>query len=58
MYRIRPAYSHYQSTLAQLGIDYPWELLWDDYRLTAVQSLQGAVEWCVLEEDRERMRWV
>lgn len=49
---------HYQSSLAQQSIDYPWKLLWDDYRLTAVQSLQGAVEWCVLEEDRERMRWV
>jgi thiamine kinase-like enzyme len=49
---------HYQACLDKLGIDYPWELLLNDYRLTAVQSLQGAVEWCVLEADRERMRWV
>jgi hypothetical protein len=49
---------HYQSCLANLGADYPWELLLDDYRLTAVQSLQGAVEWCVLEEDRTKARWV
>jgi Ser/Thr protein kinase RdoA (MazF antagonist) len=49
---------HYQTILEQQGIDYSWELLWDDYRLTAVQSLQGTVEWCVLEEDREGMRWV
>jgi hypothetical protein len=49
---------HYQASLKQFGVDYPWELLWDDYRLTAVQSLQGTAEWCVLEEDREGMRWV
>ena len=49
---------YYQSCLAGLGIDYDWELLVGDYRLTAVQSLQGAVEWCVLEDDREGMRWV
>jgi thiamine kinase-like enzyme len=49
---------HYQSRLSQLGIDYPWELLLDDYRLTAVQGLQSVTEWCILEEDRQNMRWV
>lgn len=49
---------HYHACLDRLGIRYPWKRLLDDYRLTAVQSLQGAVEWCVLEEDRDRMRWV
>jgi hypothetical protein len=49
---------HYQSSLANQGIEYPWQKLLDDYRLSAVQSLQGAVEWCVLEHDRQNMRWV
>ncbi|MFZ0548942.1 MAG: phosphotransferase [Candidatus Promineifilaceae bacterium] len=49
---------HYQSCLEALGAEYPWGLLVNDYRLSAVKSLQGAVEWCVLEEDRNDKRWV
>jgi hypothetical protein len=38
--------------------DYGWDQLWADYRLSAVQAVYVAVEWCVLEADRERMRWL
>jgi hypothetical protein len=54
-----PVLRHYHSELARRGVaDYPWERLWADYRLAAVQSLYVAVEWCVLPQDRDRMRWV
>jgi hypothetical protein len=54
-----PILRHYHAELARRGVaDYPWERLWADYRLAAVQSLYVAVEWCVLPEDRERMAWV
>ncbi|MEN9933696.1 MAG: hypothetical protein RLZZ387_275 [Chloroflexota bacterium] len=49
----------YHAGLARRGVaDYGWEQLWRDYRLAAVQSVYVAVEWCVLEQDRERMRWL
>lgn len=50
---------HYHSALVRLGIeDYGWHALWADYRLSAVQAVYVAVEWCVLESDRARMRWL
>jgi thiamine kinase-like enzyme len=49
----------YHTSLDQRGVrGYSWERLVDDYRLTAVQSLYVATEWCVLEADRTSMRWV
>jgi thiamine kinase-like enzyme len=54
-----PILRHYHAALAARGVaGYSWERLWDDYRLCAVQSVYVAVEWCVLAEDRERMRWL
>jgi hypothetical protein len=54
-----PILRHYHEQLAQRGIaDYTWEQLVYDYRLAAVQSVYVAVEWCGLEEDRTRMRWL
>lgn len=55
----QPVLRRYHAALAEHGIhDYSWKQLSDDYRLTAVQSLYVAVEWCVLPEDRTGMRWV
>jgi hypothetical protein len=49
----------YLDRLTELGVDdYSWEQLWQDYRLCAVQSVYVATEWCVKEEDRQKMRWV
>ena len=38
--------------------DYRFDRLWEDYRLSVVQSVYVAVEWCVLENDREEKRWL
>jgi hypothetical protein len=49
----------YHKHLVRCGItDYEWEQLLYDYRLTAVQGVYVATEWCVLAEDCDRMRWV
>jgi hypothetical protein len=49
----------YQRGLQQRGLQAPaWERLWSDYRLCALQAALVAVEWCVLEADVERMRWL
>lgn len=49
----------YQRGLQQRGLQAPaWERLWSDYRLCAMQAALVAVEWCVLEADVERMRWL
>ena len=50
---------HYHEGLVRRGVgDYPWDRLVRDYRLCAVQSIYVATNWCVLEEDRVKMRWV
>lgn len=55
----QPMVRHYHAALIERGVrDYSWEQLWHDYRLCAVETFYVAVEWCVLPEDRERMRWV
>ncbi len=49
----------YHAALAARGVrGYGLERLWEDYRLCVPLSAYVAVEWCVLEEDRERMRWL
>lgn len=54
-----PMLRRYHAALAEHAItNYSWEQLWNDYRLTAIQSLYVAVEWCVLPEDRTNVRWV
>ncbi len=51
--------ARYHGALLRLGIDdYGWQDLWNDYRLSVVQSVYVAVEWCVLQRDRDRMRWL
>jgi len=53
-----PILHHYHAALERRGVaGYAWEQLLRDYRLTAVQSVYVATEWCVLEEDRTRVRW-
>lgn len=41
-----PALRRYHEVLAQAGVELPWQLLLDDYRLTALESVHIAVEWC------------
>jgi hypothetical protein len=36
----------YQEALGRAGVELPWPLLLDDYRLAALESVQIAVEWC------------
>jgi hypothetical protein len=49
----------YGAELAARGVrGYGLDRLWKDYRLCVPQSAYVAVEWCVLEETRERMRWL
>jgi hypothetical protein len=55
----REMLERYLRALSRRGIEgYDWPQLWADYRLCAVQAVYVAVEWCVLEGDRERMRWL
>jgi hypothetical protein len=54
-----PVLRHYHAALERRGVaGYSWEQLLRDYRLSAVQSVYVATEWCVLEEDQTRMRWL
>ena len=41
-----PALRRYQEVLEELGVELPWRLLLDDYRLAALECVQIAVEWC------------
>jgi len=57
--RERRMLSRYHAGLLALGVrGYDFDALWDDYRLCAVQTAHVAIEWCVLADDRERMRWL
>jgi hypothetical protein len=57
-----PALRRYQEVLGQLGVDVPWQLLLDDYRLAAFESVQIAVEWCAdpvtRVEKRDLWEWM
>lgn len=54
-----PILQEYHASLVRNGVsNYDWEQLMNDYKLTAIQSLYVATQWCVLEEDRRKMRWV
>jgi hypothetical protein len=49
----------YHAALSARGVtDYTFDQLIEDYRLCLVEAIAVAIEWCVLEEDRERMRWL
>lgn len=55
----KPVLRRYHEQLARRGVaGYTWDELWRDYQLAAVQCVYVPVEWCVLERDRERMRWL
>ena len=55
----RPMLERYHAALVARGVDdYPLERVWEDYRLAVVQAVYVAVEWCVLEKDREEKRWL
>lgn len=57
-----PALRRYQEVLGRAGVELPWELLLDDYRLAALESVQIAVEWCAdpitRVEKRELWEWM
>jgi hypothetical protein len=54
-----PTLRHYHALLLAGGItDYTFDHLIRDYRLCIVEAIAAAVEWCVLAEDRQRMRWL
>jgi hypothetical protein len=43
----RPVLQHYHACLLQRGVrNYPWEQLWDDYRLCVAMGIFIAVEYC------------
>jgi hypothetical protein len=54
-----PVLRQYHESLRRRGVSgYGWEELLSDYRLCVVQSIYVATEWCVVEEDRTKMKWV
>jgi hypothetical protein len=49
----------YHAVLLARGVTgYTFDQLTQDYRLCIAEAIAVAIEWCVLEEDRERMRWL
>lgn len=40
------ALRRYREVLGQAGVELPWRVLLDDYRLAALESVHIAVEWC------------
>lgn len=49
----------YYASLVQNGVrDYPWQQLLEDYKLSVAQCIYVPTEWCVLPEDRQRMKWL
>ena len=54
-----PILKQYHHQLLQHGIlNYSWEQLWDDYKLSAMQGVCIAADWCVKEDELEEMRWL
>src|SRR5262249_7242466 len=54
-----PILRRYHAALRARGVTgYSWEQLYADYRFCIVEAIAVAVEWCALEEDRKRMRWL
>ena len=54
----QPVLRAYHRALGSAGIAVPFDAILWDYRFSIAQCLELAVEWCVLPEDRERMRWL
>lgn len=56
----KPLLENYHGHLLRLGIrDYPFDQLWDDYRLCTMQSLYVPASWCVdpIERREEKALW-
>jgi hypothetical protein len=52
-----PVLRRYHAALRARGVTgYSWSQLYADYRFCVAEALGVAVAWCVLEQDRERMR--
>ncbi len=55
----KPLLDRYLQQLEARGVrGYSLEALWYDYRLSAMQSLYVATEWCRTEADIQGMKWV
>ena len=55
----KPLVESYHQQLMNLGIrSYPFDHLWSDYRLCAMQSLYVATAWCVDTIERKEYKWV
>ena len=50
--------AHYCESLRSRGIDYPLSSVQADYRLCLRMAIAVAVQWCTVEADRDRMRWL
>jgi hypothetical protein len=51
-----PILQRYYKQIQTYGIvDYGWEKLLDDYKLTAMQGFFIAADWCIKEDDRKNM---
>ena len=54
-----PILKEYHKQLKRQGItDYSWVQLLSDYRLSVIQSVYIATQWCIEPEQRERMHWL
>ncbi len=54
-----PLLRQYLSQLQESGIvDYSWQMLWDDYRLAAMQSFYVVWDWNIDPAEQKDMEWV
>lgn len=50
---------HYHAVLQRRGVTgYSWEQLLYDYKLSVIQMVYVPIDWCVVDSDRERMKWL
>lgn len=55
----KPLLKAYHERLTELGaVGYSWENLWEDYLLSAVQSVYVVTDWCIDPKEKGEMRWV
>jgi len=48
----------YRQELLRQGVDYAWERLLDDYRLSALQCIYVPASWCIDDRERVDMKWL
>jgi hypothetical protein len=51
-------HAYHRQLIAHGVTSYDWDQLITDYKLCVVQAVYTVAEWCIKEEDRERMRWL